>query len=392
MKILVVLSRVPWPLDKGDKLRAYYQLRELAKNHSIHLVALNDKPLHPDAKKELEKYCDSLHIYNLNKIGMLWNILAAFFKGKPLQVGYFYNRAIHLKMKMLIRKLAPDHIYAQLVRTADYVSGEQISKTLDYQDALSAGLKRRFEKEKGLKQFLLKFEYRRMKTYERKVFDEFDIKTIITAEDRELIPHPQKEQILIVPNGVDMDFFHPLEAEKIYDIVFTGNMNYPPNILAARFLVNEILPFVRKEMPEVKVLIAGADPHASVKELASGQVTVSGWMEDIRTAYASSKVFVAPMQIGTGLQNKLLEAMAMKIPAVSSKLANKALKARPGEQIRVAWESKPKQFAGQIVDLLSKPERARTQAEEAFKFVQQKYSWPASVQLLEQRWKDLENN
>ncbi len=387
MKILVVLSRVPWPLDKGDKLRAYYQLRELAKNHSIHLVALNDKPLHPGAKKELEKFCDSLHIYHLTKPGIALNILAAFFKGKPLQTGYFYNRAIHLKIKILIRRLAPDHIYAQLVRTADYVSGENLPKTLDYQDALSAGLKRRFEKEKGLKRQLLKLEYRRMTKFEHKVFDVFDIKTIITAEDRELIPHPQREQILIVPNGVDMDFFHPMEAEKTYDIVFTGNMNYPPNILAARFLVNEILPFVREEMPEIRVLIAGADPHASVKELASEQVTVSGWMDDIRMAYASSKVFVAPMQIGTGLQNKLLEAMAMKIPAVTSKLANKALKARPGEQIRVASETKPAQLAGQIIDLLTKPNRARTQAEEAYKFVQQKYSWPAAVQRLEKSWR-----
>ena len=386
MKLLVVLSRVPWPLDKGDKLRAYYQIKYLSKNHEIELIALNDKELHPDAERELSKYCKAIHIFSLKRPGIALHIAAAFFKGKPLQVGYFYDAGIHRKIKEIIRRFQPDHIYGQLVRVAEYIRHESIPKTLDYQDALSAGMQRRAQKASGVNAQLFWAEYRRLRRYEAAVFEDFDYKTIITVQDRDLIQHSDKKQIHIVPNGVDTDFFHPVEAEKKYDLVFTGNMSYPPNVGAARFLVKEILPLVHKEMPEVNVLIAGASPAPAVKALAGAKVEVSGWMDDIREAYASSRIFVAPMQIGTGLQNKLLEAMAMKIPAVTSKLANKALQARPGEYIRVASEDKPEQFAGQILDLLQKPSRAEEQKEKAYLFVKENYSWEAAIKKLEQLW------
>jgi sugar transferase (PEP-CTERM/EpsH1 system associated) len=386
MKLLVILSRVPWPLDKGDKLRAYHQIRQLARHHQIELIALNDKALHPEAEKELSKYCSKVHIFPLRKSVIALNIARNFFSGKPLQAGYFYDAAIHAKIRKIISDSKPDHIYAQLVRVAEYVREENIPKTIDYQDALSAGLDRRRKRTRGPKRHLLSTEFRRMQKYEAAVFDDFDFKTIITTQDRDLIAHPERNKIAIVPNGVDMEFFHPMEMEKEYDIVFTGNMSYPPNVLAAQFLVRNILPIVQKELPSVRVLIAGAAPAPAVQALASEQVKISGWMDDIRTAYASSRIFVAPMQIGTGLQNKLLEAMAMKIPAVTSKLANKALQARPGEYIRVASEDKKEQFAHQIIDLLQKPGRAVEQAELAFQFVKERYSWEAAVEKLEQLW------
>jgi sugar transferase (PEP-CTERM/EpsH1 system associated) len=387
MKLLVILSRVPWPLDKGDKLRAYHQLRQLSENHQIELISLNDKSLHPDAERELSKYCSKIHIFPLRKATIVMNIAKNFFNGKPFQVGYFYDAAIHAQIKKIITDLKPDHIYAQLVRVAEYVRGENIPKTIDYQDALSAGLERRRRRTHGPKRYLLSAEYRRMQKYEAAVFDDFDYKTIITSQDRELINHSGRNEIAIVPNGVDMEYFHPMEMEKEYDIVFTGNMSYPPNVLAAQFLVREIMPLVHHELPSARVLIAGASPAPAVQALASKQVKISGWMDDIRTAYASSRIFVAPMQIGTGLQNKLLEAMAMKIPAVTSKLANKALQARPGEYIRVASEDKKEQFARQIIDLLQKPGRAAEQAELAYQFVKERYSWEAAVGKLEQLWK-----
>ena len=382
MNLVVILSRVPWPLDKGDKLRAYHQIRELSKHHSIELIALNDAHLHENAKSELSKYCKEIHIVKLSKSGIFLNLIKAFFTSKPLQIGYFYSASAHAKIKAIIAKANPDHIYGQLVRVAEYMRSERVSTTLDYQDALSAGLLRRKKKSQGIKRFIFDMEYRRLAKYESEVMQNFTNTTIITEQDRELIQHPEHDKIVVVPNGVDMEFFHPMEMEKTYDVVFTGNMNYPPNVMAAKFLVNEILPLIKQQKQDAKVLIAGASPHPSVRTLASESVTVSGWLDDIRTAYASSKVFVAPMQIGTGLQNKLLEAMAMKIPSVTSDLANAALRANTQSEIKVASAQDKEAFAQHILELLTNESAAQQQADAAHQFVLKNYSWKSSVDIL----------
>lgn len=381
MKILVLLSRFPYPLEKGDKLRAYHQIRHLAQNHEIHLCALNDVQINPGDKKALEPFCKSIHIINLPRIAAAWNIFLAFFSGKPLQVGYFYNSAAKRKIHAIISDIQPDHIFCQLIRVTEYVRDISIPKTLDYQDVLSKGVDRRSQTAAGYLKPILRSEYKRLLRYENEVFDLFDHKTIISIPDRDLIPHPDKDQIEVVINGVDTDFFSPMEIKKEYDLVFTGNMGYPPNVNAANFLVKEILPLVHKKHPEVKVMLAGATPHASVQALESRHVTVTGWVDDIRECYAKAKIFIAPMQIGTGLQNKLLEAMAMKIPSITSGLANSALKAKPGEEILVGESAA--QFADHILRLLEDKPFAEQVAENGYNFVHGNYNWASATQKLE---------
>ncbi len=213
------------------------------------------------------------------------------------------------------------------------------------------------------------------------IFDWFDHKTIISKPDRDFIPHPDKEKIEIVINGVDTDFFKPVETEKEYDLVFTGNMGYPPNVNAAMFLVNEILPIVRARRPEISVTLAGATPHPNVMALRSDKVNITGWVEDIRSCYAKAKIFIAPMQIGTGLQNKLLEAMAMKIPCITSNLANNALEAKSGIEILVG--DRPEEFAAHILNLLENRELADQIAENGYQFVHRNYNWASATAILE---------
>jgi glycosyltransferase involved in cell wall biosynthesis len=230
-----------------------------------------------------------------------------------------------------------------------------------------------------MKPFLMT-EYKRLQRYEAEVFEDFDLKTIISEPDRDLIPHPKRDSILIIPNGVDQDFFHPIEADKKYDVVFTGNMAYPPNANAATFLAYEIMPVVWKSFPDAKLLLAGATPDASVRQTASKRVVVSGWMDDIRQAYAASKVFVAPMRIGTGLQNKLLEAMSMGLPCVTTPLANKPLKTTHEQEILIAKDAT--EIAAAIVFLLKNPQQAETIAKQGNVFVTQKFNWESANKIL----------
>jgi sugar transferase (PEP-CTERM/EpsH1 system associated) len=375
MRIFVLLPRVPYPLEKGDKLRAYNQIKELSKTNEIILCALNpvaglDKQ---QAFAALQPYCRSINFLDLPWLGMIWNIMLAFFGNRPLQVGYFYNRKAARKVRKLIREYKPDHIYCQLVRTAEYVKKEPLKKTIDYQDVFSYGVKRRISRSSLLMRPFLRLEYKRLLKYEYQVFDEFNNKTIISIPDRDLIPHPDKVEIAVIPNGVDHDFFKPRKSEKKYDLVFTGNMAYPPNVDAAGFLVNEIMPFVWEKRPETKVMVAGASPDRKVLALKGKNVTVTGWLDDIRDAYASARIFIAPMRIGTGLQNKLLEAMSMRIPSITTPLADDALQARDGEEILIGISAK--ELAGHILSLLEDNRLNEKIADNGHRFVMENYSW-----------------
>ncbi len=382
MRIFVLLSRVPYPLEKGDKLRAFHQIKELSKSNEIILCALNtvrnlDKQA---AFSAVQPYCRSVNFIDLSLPGRAWNIFRSLFGFLPFQAAYFYNRKAARKIRSLVEDYKPDHVYCQLIRTAEYVKDLDISKTIDYQDVFSWGVKRRIDKSGWLLKPVLKEEYRRLVAYEKKVFNFFNNKTIISIPDRDLIPHPDRNKIVVVPNGVDHDFFSPRVSEKKYDLVFTGNMGYPPNVDAAEFLVNEIMPLVWKKQPSCRVLLAGASPDKRVLALKSGQVEVTGWMEDIRDAYASAKIFIAPMRIGTGLQNKLLEAMSMKIPSITTPLANDALQAKDGEEILIGADDR--ELADRILMLLSDKILYSRLKENGYQYVRTNYSWEEANNIL----------
>lgn len=380
MKLFVLLSRVPYPTEKGDKLRAFNHLRNLSQSNEIILCALRNSRIHPEAIAKLRPYCSEIHVIHLSWWEIFSGLTWAFFTGKPMQVGYFYNFFTARKVRKLVRETSPDHIFCQLLRTAEYVRKLKIPKTLDYQDVFSAGYKRMAEQSNVFFRFLFHEESERLGRYEASVFEDFNNKTIISSPDRDLIQHASRQDIIVIPNGVDSEYFSPVQQKKNVDIVFTGNMHYPPNVDAACFLVKEILPLVRRIHPEVTVLLAGANPHTKVLALRSGNVSVSGWVDDIRNSYASARLFIAPMQIGTGLQNKLLEAMSMGLPCITSPLANSALGATEGTEILVGYSLD--EYAAHIIHLLGDAEYAQIIASQGRQYVLRTYDWQKTTQTL----------
>ena len=382
MKILVLLSRVPYPLEKGDKLRAFNQIKELSKKNQVVLFALNDAKWDERALEELKKYCVGISIMPLPKQTIIGNLFRAFFNGLPLQVGYFYFAKAQRKVDELIQKHNPDHIYCQLIRTSEYVKKySNKPKTLDYMDVFSKGIERRKATDPFYMKPFLWLEYMRLLKYEKNIFSYFKNKTIISKQDRDLVPHPDRSQIRVIPNGVDTDYFKPMARKKEFELLFNGNMNYPPNVESVEFLVEKIMPYVWSRMPHVRLLISGASPNNRVKELESDKVVISGWVDDVRENYAKSKILVAPMQISIGLQNKLLEAMAMEIPCVTSALANNALGAKHNEQIMVA--EKPEQYALHIIELLQNEAKAKQIAGNGYQFALGNFNWRSTTAELE---------
>jgi glycosyltransferase involved in cell wall biosynthesis len=247
-------------------------------------------------------------------------------------------------------------------------------------DTLSKGMERRIVTEPWYKKWFYRNESKRLARYERSVFDYFEFKTIISKQDRNYLIHPKKDQVHVIPNGVDASFFEELSLKKDKDIVFTGNFSYPPNIEAAVFLAEELLPALHKRGLMVNLLLSGASPTERVKELANEFVEVSGWIHDIRFSYQRAKLFVAPMFIGTGLQNKLLEAMASGLPCVTTSLANNALGGTGGENILLAENSID--FVEICADFFQNSASFKAVASDGRRYVELNYTWNKQNQLL----------
>lgn len=380
MKLLILLSRVPFPLDKGDKLRAFHFIRCLSEYHEIHLFCLNENKLTNESVNGIKEFCKSVKVLKLSRLQILMSLLKAIFKKIPFQVAYFYNSKIQVALDQYITEVQPEHIFCQLTRMAEYVKNKNIPKTIDYQDVFSYGVKRRMQISPFYMKSILNSEYKRLLNYEAEIFDAFDNKIIISETDRDLIPHPLNGKIEVIPNGVDYQYYHYMECEKEFDVVFIGNMGYPPNIDAANFLIKEVKPLVEIEFSELKICIAGANPHHSVKNFESDNVIVTGWVDDIRKYYAKSKIFIAPMRIGTGLQNKLLEAMAMGIPCITTSLSNSALNAEDAKEILVG--NTAEELADCIVRLLTNSRLRSEISENALKFIKTKYNWEENIKKL----------
>ena len=398
MKILVVLPRFPYPLEKGDKLRAYHQIVELSKHNEVYLYCVSHTKVTEAQRAALKPYCREIRVVRLNLLVCAFNVVCNWFASKSLQMGYWNTGRSKRLCRAFAREVQPDVVYNQMVRTMPLVARLPFPKVMDFQDALSMNTERRMELTTGFWHYVLHYEFKMLRSSEYNAFSFFDGLTIISETDSEAIPHKKSGEIRIVPNGVDTDYFNPdfrntdgeaagsMTHKPQYDIVFTGNMSYAPNVDAARYLVEEVMPLVWASCPGAKVLIAGADPRPAVRALANkgpkDSVTVSGRMDDIRTAYTSAAVFVAPMRIGSGMQNKLLEAMAMHRPCVTTSLAASPIGAVAGEHLFVGDSAD--ELASLIAQLMASDEQRDRIANNGFEFVQQHYAWPAAVKPLEE--------
>jgi polysaccharide biosynthesis protein PslH len=374
-KILFITSRFPYPINKGDKLRVYFQLKHLSAEHEIHLISIDERLNTYSQTDTLKSFCASLHTYRLPRWKRLLQLIISPFSGLPLQVAFFYNNAIKLAIEKISDEIQPDHIHCHLIRTTEYVKDiKHIKKSLDFMDAFGKGMERRKTTETNiLKRILFAYEQKRLYHYEAKVFDFIDRFCIISNQDKREIKHARANEIIVIPNGVDFETFYPKETEKKYDLVFMGNLDYPPNVDAIQYIATEILPELKKLKPKISILIAGANAPRHIKNLQSNNLEIIESFPNISDAIAMSKIMIAPMKLSIGLQNKIIQAMAMKIPCIVSTLANNAIEAPINEAVIEA--NTVREYLVAIVELLDNEMKANRIASNGFNFVRENFCW-----------------
>jgi glycosyltransferase involved in cell wall biosynthesis len=343
-------------------------MKQLSLHHTLYLICVNDKMPEEQDLRRIQEICAEVHVFPLSGISRAVSLCRSLFTKLPFQVAYFYNPAVKKRVLKLFQEIQPDHIFCQLVRMSEYAKDVPFPKTLDYMDAFSKGMQRRAIHSRFPKSQAYKIETKRLEKYEVDIFEYFDHHSVISRQDAEELPYSSR--IKVIPNGVNTEYFTPGGSQKSFDLGFVGNLGYTPNIEAVHYLMNQINPLLKEEL---KVLIAGARPGAGIQQYNSEQVTVLGWLDDIREAYKKIGIFVAPLFHGIGQQNKILEAMSMGIPCVTNSMVNNAIGAKDGRHILIADTAS--EFANAINALRNDQELYRSISEKSRTFVAQNFSW-----------------
>ncbi|MEL6845767.1 MAG: hypothetical protein AAFP02_21380, partial [Bacteroidota bacterium] len=293
-EVVFLTSRFPWPLDKGDKLRVYYQIRDLSQHVKLHLICLSEDDVPAEDLSKIESICASVKVYRLHFVSKVLGMLRALFRALPLQVGYFFSPQIRRQIHAAIQQIQPDHLHCHLIRTTEYIRGLSTeSRSLDYMDAFAEGMKKRAEQTTNpFKKYLFHFEERRLRHYEALVFDFVERHCIISKQDREAIAHPYRGQIQIVANGVDFDIFSPRETPKHYDLVFMGNLAYPPNLAAIQYWMEEVMPLIWQTRPQTSLLMAGIGATDQIKAYQNERVSLIENWSDISHSIAQSRILI----------------------------------------------------------------------------------------------------
>lgn len=381
MRIAVLASRFPYPLERGDKLRMYHQLRYLSTQHEIHLFCTTDVVPTESQLAELKQYCKSVAYWHIDTPTYVINVLKRFSSDLPFQCSGIYDRKFHEHIMAKIIEHKIDLVYCQLIRMAPYAADVKCPVVLDYMDALGVGMERRVEVSPWYTKKLYRIEARRVQKYEKEVMDMFDHCTIISDQDKALLSVDTKGRLTTISNGIDTTYFEPDNTAPKYDIVFVGNLGYLPNIEAADILVRQIkMRYFDKYKKSLRILIVGARPSMKVLRLQTEEVKVNAWRKDIRTAYREGKILCAPLFSGTGQQNKILEAMALGIPCVTTSFVNNAIKAENGKEILMA--DTVAEMVAAIHFLLEDDEVYQTIERNARKFVVNNFQWQTTVDKL----------
>jgi sugar transferase (PEP-CTERM/EpsH1 system associated) len=357
--ILFLVHRIPFPPNKGDKIRSYHLLRHLAQRYRVHLGTFVDMPEDMAHVPELERLCASHRVEMLDPRTARLRSVSGFLTGEALTLPYYRNASL----QTWVRDTVARHDIRKAVvfsgAMAQYVRDLGLHVVLDFVDVDSAKWSLYAERHTWPSSFVYRREGARLLSFERAAAASSAASVFVTRAEAELFNRlaPEcKGRVHVIEMGVDTDYFScsagrasPFAASEV-PLVFTGAMDYWPNIDAAVWFAREVMPIVQSQCPEARFHAVGMRPAPAVSQLASeANVGVTGRVDDVRPYLQHAAVVVAPLRVARGIQSKILEAMAMARPVVTTPAAARSIRGTIGTDFEAALE--PTEFATKVLAL-----------------------------------------
>ncbi len=385
MRILFVCHRMPCPPSDGARVRAFHIIRHLARSHEVTVAAPVRSADELKGAEQLKQHCSAVITGPITGTAALARMVKNLATATPSSMGFFYSPQLATKIKQALSAKPFDMVFVYCSSVAHYVEGiEGTVKVIDFVDMdsqkwLVYATAHRFPLSLGYW-----LEGIKLQRAEAAIARDFDLSMCVTpGELATLRSLGVGSATGWFPNGVDLDYFAPTsEPHDPNAICFVGRMDYFPNQQAVIDFCNDVLPKVRKARPQASFAIIGAEPPRIVRELARRPgVTVTGTVADVRSFVRRSAVSVAPLKIARGVQNKILEAMAMGVPIVASPQTAGGVDAVPGQHLMVAADADA--MAAAVIRLLSDEEERSRLARAARAHVERTYSWDGAMRQLD---------
>lgn len=385
MRILWLKTELLHPIDKGGKIRTYNMLRELKREHHITYLTLDDGTSDKSARSRAVEYCDQLicvphpqrekftaHFYS----ELAMNLLSSL----PYAIKKYESKKMRSAIAEQMSFDLPDVLVCDFLTPALNIPKGRLCPAVLFQHNVEAVIwKRHYELQSNpAKRAYLYGQWRKMEQFERKTCRRFDCVVAVSHEDRETMTREYGlKQVYDVPTGVDTEFFRDSgrEPRDKHNLVFTGSMDWLPNEDAIRYFTGEILPLVRKAVPDVTLTVVGRNPFPNLMELSKREpsIVVTGRVDDVRPYIERAAVYVVPLRIGGGTRLKVYEAMAMETPIVSTTIGAEGLPVRDGTDLLLA--DTVEAFADAVVRILNDEGLARRLGQHAASRVRENFGW-----------------
>tara|TARA_R110000751_G_scaffold3930_5_gene18522 strand:- start:54474 stop:55688 length:1215 start_codon:yes stop_codon:yes gene_type:complete len=394
VNILILSHRVPFPPNKGEKIRTFHQIQHLSElGHQIHLFSPYEDPAELAYFAALgESLCQSVTATPLQNKAIRLSI--GLIKGQSMSVANFYDKSLQQQFDQFLSVNNVDAIICSASSMAEYVFNSTVLNRLDAKPLLIMDFMDVDSDKWGQYQQSSRFpmswvyarEQRLLAHYERQIVKEFDASYLIAQAEVTLFNQKviKSDKVHVMGNGLDTSVFYPPKVKQPNPapvFLFTGVMDYKPNEDAVIWFVNSCWPSIIGEHPNARFIIAGMNPSADIKQLAQDKsIEVTGFVEDILPYYHQADIFVAPFRLARGVQNKVLQAFACALPVISTPMGAEGILCQTGQDIVIA--ATPEEFVSQANRLISQPELSQSIGQSALQLIQSHYSWQGQLQPL----------
>lgn len=387
-EILFLSHRIPYPPDKGDKIRSFHILRELAKRHTVHVGTFIDDPVDWQHVEALQKLCaGETCIRPLEPLRARLRSLQGLFRKEPLTVAYYRDPRLTRWVRDIGTRRPLRGVFAFSSSMCQYASivplVDLTPRVVDFCDVDSDKWRQYAESHRMPLSLVYRREAAQLGKLEGRCAGLFDASLVISEAEASIIREqagPARDRVRVVPNGVDTQYFDPVRPypspfdKAALPIVFTGAMDYHANVDGVRWFASEMLPAIRQREPRAQFVIVGSNPAQAVSALASRpEVLVTGRVPDVRPYLAHAAVVVVPLRIARGVQNKVLEAMAMARPVVATENAVRGIPEASKAGVLIA--SDPRELTEAVCAALI----GSSTEPSARECVRQNYSWSAHL-------------